>query len=71
MPDGLIYQPQEERYRKDTATGITFGCDPKYTPTQQKCLEQRAHRQIIPFFIFNHGPARLQRHHATGMHRPL
>ena len=53
MPDGLIYQPQEERYRKDTATGITFGCDPKYTPTQQKCLEQSVLTDRLSHFSFS------------------
>ena len=53
MPDGLIYQPQEERYRKDKATGITFGCDPKYTPAQQNLLEQKILKDRLCHFSFS------------------
>ena len=53
MPDGLIYQPQEERYRKDKATGITFGCDPKYTPAQQNLMEQKILKDRLRHFSFS------------------
>ena len=53
MPDGLIYQPQEKRYRTDKATGITFGCDPKYTPVQQNLLEQKILKDRLSHFSFS------------------
>ena len=63
MPDGMIYQPQEDRYRKDPKTGITFGHTACFTPELQGRLEQMVLKEKIGCFSFSildlpgyHGP---------------
>ena len=51
MPDGMIYQPQEDRYRKDPKTGITFGHTACFTPELQGRLEQMVLKEKIGFFF--------------------
>ena len=53
MPDGLIYQPQEGRYIKDAATGITFGHAPCFTPELQARLEHAVLKHRLGCFSFS------------------
>ena len=53
MPDGLIYQPQEGRYIKDTATGIILGHAPCFTSGLQARLEHAVLKERLGCFSFS------------------
>ena len=60
MPDGMIYQPQEDRYRKDPKTGITFGHAACFTPRITGTPTADGFKRKYRLFLFFHfGLARL------------